>query len=421
MIQAWAAAGAERGGTWDYYFGAPHLYPRQFNQWIVESIRHMSNEGIDVFFSQLPSFWGLDGAKAWFAAELLWNPEQDAHALLDEYYDNFFGPASVPIRAFYETAERHRNENEGQADWIKLYKDESGIALFTPKVLAEMRGYIELAEAKLGAPPKLDASRFQKRVQVVSEAFRLTELYADFDLSRRALVQACFDSESPVNIETLLAQFKIAAGDYRAYFEDYTENANYSPERRRIALNQSNPERFARGLIKPEPREFVSQLRDPKLKHVAKRMRNFLGPLLPQVEDWHLDYRASEHFAVEASEASVGADSGLRVIGTDIISIFGTFPVVSNQTYELRMTGTWKISLDNRAHIHVAWLDRDGRNLETELPLRLPIEHRAKPVAIRLPFTAPNEAEDVRFRIVVSRQYPGDYLDISELDFGVVR
>ena len=421
LIQAWAASGAERVATWDYYFGAPYLYPRQFNQWIVESIRHMSDEGIDVFFSQLPSFWGLDGAKAWFAAELLWNPEQDAHALLDEYYDNFFGPASASIRAFYETAERHRNENEGQADWIKLYKDESGIALFTPKVLAEMRGYIELAEAKLGVPPKLDASRFQKRVQVVSEAFRLTELYADFDQSRRALVQACFDSESPVYIETLLAQFKIAAGDYRAYFEDYTENANYSPERRRIALSQSNPERLARGLIKPAPQEFISQLRDPKLKHVGNRMRNFLGPLLPQVEDWHLDYRASEHFAVEASEASVLDDSGLRVSGTDIVSIFNTFPVVSNQTYELRMTGTWKISLDNRAHIHVAWLDRDGRNLETELPLRLPFEHRTEPVAIRLPFTAPNEAEDVRFRIVVSRQYPGDYLDISELDFGLVR
>ena len=180
---------------------------------------------------------------------------------------------------FYETAERHRNENEGQADWIKLYKDESGIALFTPKVLAEMRGYIELAEAKLGVPPEpMDASRFQKRVQVVSEAFRLTELYADFDQSRRALVQACLDSYSPVYIETLLAQFKIAASDYRAYFEDYIENANYSPERRRIALNQSNPERLARGLIKPEPREFISQLRDPKLKHVGKRMRNFLGP-----------------------------------------------------------------------------------------------------------------------------------------------
>jgi hypothetical protein len=187
LIQAWAASGAERLATWDYYFGAPHLYPRQFNQWIFESIRHMSNAGIDVFFSQLPSFWGLDGAKAWFAAELLWNPEQDAHALLDEYYDSFFGPASAPIRAFYETAERHRNENEGQADWIKLYKDESGIALFTPEVLAEMRGYIELAEAKLGIRPlgdmrtNQDALRFQKRVQVVSKAFRLTELYADFE------------------------------------------------------------------------------------------------------------------------------------------------------------------------------------------------------------------------------------------------
>ena len=68
----------------------------------------MSDEGIDVFFSQLPSFWGLDGAKAWLAAELLWNPKQDALALLDEYYDNFFGPAAASIRAFYETAERHR-------------------------------------------------------------------------------------------------------------------------------------------------------------------------------------------------------------------------------------------------------------------------------------------------------------------------
>ena len=421
LIQAWAASGAERVATWDYYFGAPLLYPRQFNQWIVESIRHLSDEGIDVFYSQLPSFWGLDGAKAWFTAELLWNPEQDANALLDEYYDNFFGPASAPIRAFYETAERHRNDNEGQADWIKLYKDESGIALFSPEVLAEMRDYIELAEAKIGIPAKQDASRFQKRVQVVSEAFRLTELYADFDQSRRALVQACLDSESSANIETLLAQFKIAANDYRAYFEEYTENAKYSPERRRIALSQSNPERLARGLIKPAPQEFISQLRDPKLEHVGNRMRNFLGPLLPQVEDWHLDYRASEHFAVEASEASVLGDSGLRVSGSDIVSIFNTFPVVSNKTYELRITGTWKISLDNRAHIHVTWLDRDGRNLETELPLRLPIEHRNEPVAIRLPFTAPNEAEDVRFRIVVSRQYPGDYLDISELDFGSVR
>ena len=421
LIQSWAASGAERVATWDYYFGAPYLHPRQFNQWIVESIRHMSDEGIDVFFSQLPSFWGLDGAKAWFAAELLWDPDQDAKALLDEYYYNFFGPASAPIRAFYETAERHRNENEGQADWIKLYKDESGIALFTSEVLAEMRGYIELAKAKLGAPPNQNASRFQKRVQVVSKAFRLTELYADFDQSRRALVQACLDSESLVNIETLLAQFKIAASDYRAYFEDYIENADYSPERRRIALNQSNPERLARGLIKPEPREFISQLRDPKLEHVGKRMRNFLGPLLPQVEDWYLDYRASEHFAVEASEVFVGADSGLRASGADIVSIFNTFPVASNKNYEFRMTGNWKISLDNRTNIHVAWLDCDGQILESEIPLRLPIEHRAEPVTIRLPFTAPNEAEDVRFRIVVSRQYPGDYLDISELDFGLVR
>ena len=68
-------------------------------------------------------------------------------------------------------------------------------------------------------------------------------------------------------------------------------------------------------------------------------MRNFLGPILPQVEDWYLDYRASEHFAVEASEVLVGADSGLRSSGADIVSIFNTFPVDSKKTYEFRMTG----------------------------------------------------------------------------------
>lgn len=436
LIEAWANSGAERVATWDYYFGAPYPYPRQFNQWIAESLQHLSASGVDVFFSQLPSFWGLDGAKAWLGAALLWDPSQDADALLDEYYNNFFGAASQSIRAFYETAERFRNQNEGQADWIKLYKDESSIALFTPEVLAEMRGYLDQAAHKLGVPPlgghsvassRLKAglqpmqntSRFQQRVEVVSEAFRLTELYAAFDQSRRVLVVACLDAEPPEKIQALLTNFKKADAAYRAYFENYIEHSDYAPPRRGIALGQSKPERLAKGLIDEVPQTFISLLPDPKLRHLGKEWRNFLGPEIPRLQGWHFDYRASEHFAIESSQQSEQA--GLRISGADIASTFGTFPVVSNQTYELRMTGNWRISLDNRVHIHVAWLDREGGTIEDEVPLRLPIEHRAEPTTIRLPLTAPSKAHDLRVRIVVSRQYPGDYLDISELDLGAVR
>ena len=129
LIQRWSRSGAKRIGTWDYYFGSPYPYPRQFNEWIAESLRHLSKHNVTVFFSQLPSAWGMDGGKAWLASRLLWNPRQDAAALLEEYYTTFFGPAAKSMRAFYETAEAHRNVNEGEWFWIKYYLDEAGIEL----------------------------------------------------------------------------------------------------------------------------------------------------------------------------------------------------------------------------------------------------------------------------------------------------
>ncbi|WP_308952061.1 DUF4838 domain-containing protein [Thalassobacterium maritimum] len=424
LIRAWVDSGAERVATWDYYFGAPYPYPRQFNQWIAESLQYMAGEGIDVFFSQLPSFWGLDGAKAWFSSELLWDPQQDASALLDEYYDNFFGPASQPMRAFYQTAEEYRNQHEGQADWIKLYKDEASIALFTPAILQEMRGYVqsaaELARAA-NATPGAAPSRFEQRVEVVSQAFRLTELYADFDQSRRALVAACLDQVAAARVAALLKTYQAADRAYRAYFEHYFANSEYAPARRHLELEQSNPERLARSVLEREQGAFDSLSEDPKLQHQSLRARNFLGPLLPKVAGWFLDYRASEHFKVEASLHAQQADAGLRVSGADIVSIFRTFPVDSGARYEFRLRGSWQVSLDNRANVHVAWLDAEGRTLESEVPLRLPIEHRAEPAAIAFAFVAPENASEVRFRVVVSRQYPGDFLDLSELDFGRLR
>jgi hypothetical protein len=438
LIRAWVHSGAERVATWDYYFGAPYLYPRQFNQWIAESLQFLAKEGVDVFFSQLPAFWGLDGAKAWLASELLWDPKQDAEALLDEYYNGFFAAAAPSMRAFYETAERYRNTHEGRANWIKLYKDESNIELFSLEVLAEMRGHLEAAAQQVGVSAvaeeglsveqaagkfsmSRDSSRFQRRVEVVSRAFRLTELYAAFYQARRALVMACLDAQASTEIESRLLLYQQADQAYRDYFEAYVGSTAYTPSRRSLALGQSQPERLAMGLLEPVPATFYSLASDSSLKHLGQEPRNFLGPNLPQLADWHFDYRASEHFKIEASERSVSQLAGLRVSGADMLSIFRKFPVISDQAYELRFTASWNISLDDRVHIHVAWLDRDGQTLEAEVPLRLPVEHRAEPVALRLPFTAPKNAYDVRIRFVVSRQSPGDYFDLSEIDFGGVR
>lgn len=148
-------------------------------------------------------------------------------------------------------------------------------------------------------------------------------------------------------------------------------------------------------------------------------MRNFLGPELPRLADWHFDYRPSEGFAVLPSQHA-GKESGLRIANADVVSIFGTFPVISNRDYALQMQADWKIGLDNRVHVHVAWLNREGKRLESLVPLRFPIGESDGSLKVKLPLTAPDHAYDVRVRIVVSRQYSGDYLDISRLDLGTV-
>ena len=414
LINAWTLSGAERIATWDYYFGAPYVYPRQFNEWISQSLPFLASAGVDVFFSQLPSFWGLDGAKAWLAAELLWNPKQDTEVLLNEYYDNFFGAAAGSIRSFYETAEVQRNLHEGTAEWIKLYKDESGIALFSPEVIASMRAYIE--EAKLLV---MDDSRRLARVEVVSRAFRLCEFYSRYEETRRELVELCINSAQPERIAWQLEKFRRSRGDFEAYMDQYLED-DYAPLRRYINGVQSDPEAIALRVIEYSSEgSFCSLSKNPDLIHKVWYKRNFLGPSLPWIGEWQMKYRPSENFKVAASEWGSGS-SGLRISDADIVSITQNFPAESKQDYELHVNAAWNVSLDNRIYIHVTWLDRERVKLQSKVPIRLPIGQVLEPVDITIPLSAPEESSEISIRIVTSRQYQDDFLDITKLDFGSV-
>ena len=51
----------------------------------------------------------------------------------------------IYARAFYEGAEAHREMHAGTWQWIKYYKDESGIAFFTSEVLTGHSAFIERA------------------------------------------------------------------------------------------------------------------------------------------------------------------------------------------------------------------------------------------------------------------------------------
>lgn len=443
LIRRWANSGASRIATWDYYFGAPYPYPRQFTQWIGESISYLHESGVDVFFTQLPSVWGLDGPKAWLTAELLRDPEQKVEALLDEFYQNFFGAAAEPIRRFYEIAEQTRNERAGTANWIKFYKDEAGIELFTPESLSRMRECISLAEARVS-----DDSRRLARVRIVSEAFSYTESYANYHASRTNLVQlamAAFGSESQGMDDGALGR---ALADYReakASFGQLKKKLVEHPLQRGFStfnrLVQSEPEALALAALAHtdftkddkwvgEGADLIRTLRawhkdearffrfgkNPSLQHSGLEQRNFLGPEVPVMDGWLIRYRANEDLRMVAADGKEAP--GLKIENADIVSLTQTYPVVSGRTYHLAMEAAWQVSPDNRTWVRFNWESTSGKKLRTDVVLRLPNGNSGGLQALEFVFTSPPEAYNLKVAVVTNRQYEGDYLEIKEIDFG---
>ena len=426
LIKRWADSGAERVATWDYYFGAPYPYPRQFNQWIIESIRHLNTQGVDVFFSQLPSVWGMDGAKSWLAAELLWDPSQDAEALLDEYYTNFFGAAASPIREFYEYAEHHRNQNEGKADWIKFYNDEAGVGLFDRASLVRMRALLDEATNLVAA----DIKRSQ-RVQVVSEAFTFTEAYAAYHRSRGALIQATL--ENPSELTKALGDYRKLKGRYETLVPQLIAKPAHSRLSTFDRQLQSDPETMALAKLArlnrlPEIEDvlslnawasdskvFRSTFKNVNLTHRGSYRRNFIGPEIPKVSHWHLDFRPAEHLKVVGL---LGESSGIRISGADAFSVFRDVPVTPESVFILKARMSWQVSPDNRTQIRLIWTDRDGKHLRTDIPLQLPWGPSGGFQNVEIPFRSPKRAYDVRLHFVTSRQYAGDFLELKSVDFG---
>ena len=444
LIRRWADSGAERIATWDYYFGAPYVYPRQFNQWVVESLKYMSENGVTVFFSQLPSAWGLDGCKAWLASELLWNPDQDAGALVDEYYTHFFGPAAEPMRRFYEQAEAHRNGNEGSAEWIKFYEDEFSIELFDTAQLNELRGLIESGKRQVANDPRRLA-----RIEVVSEAFSLTESFAQYHATRSRLVANGLDVLSqgrdgePGALRQQLSEFVEA----RAAFDTLSQQLLKDPMHARLKsftkYSKLDPVAFAlaamaqAGVAMPTDEDsdyagvvevaqrwgecdqaFRSKLKNVDLQHEATepKPRTFLGPDLPKVPGWHFDFRPAEHLSIEALDTG----AGVHLTGADVFSIFRDLPVISGQCYLMDASLAYRISPDNRSQVTLSWTDRDGGSLGRDIVFRCPTGSSDGVRRVVLPIRAPAQAYTLRVRFFISRQYEGDFLDLHSVDFGLI-
>jgi hypothetical protein len=169
--EALARAWTEAAGAFGVYNYTSQMWllPRSFPHLMAEALRFYDDIGAVAMTNESWPTWWYAGPMMYARAKLMWDPQQDVDAILDDYYAGFFGPARAPMARLYDRFEETMmTEREGRWFYgINSVPDQ--IALWTPQQLEDSVADIEEAKRLATAEP------FDERVQFVAQGFALTE------------------------------------------------------------------------------------------------------------------------------------------------------------------------------------------------------------------------------------------------------
>ena len=279
-----------------------------------------------------------------------------------------------------------------------------------------------------------EGSIYAQRIEVVSDAFKFTEYYAEMQGARRALVEATLAEKRPLSGK--ISAFLKA----RARFENYAEHLLQDPMHARLEylmrLNQSDPVPMALGAAVrlgdslegldlldyaanleiakrwvEDPGQFVELLWNEYLAHQfgLGSPHDFYEPRMPKIYQWTLGFRAAEDMRV----TPVASNQGLLVEHADYLTMYTDVRLKSVRDYMIEFEIDYRCRPDNRVYLQAMWKDADKKTIQNEMLLRMPNGSEEHSGRILIPVRSPEGAEYVRIRIKTVRQYPGDYLKIS--------
>lgn len=107
--------------------GLPDLSTRQTIR-DIQDVAAAHCEGI--FIDSVWEHWATHGPQYYVMAQLVWNPDADAEAILSDYYVRAFGPAASSVREYFEAIEKERmaftteNGEAGVFSFPRLYTEE---------------------------------------------------------------------------------------------------------------------------------------------------------------------------------------------------------------------------------------------------------------------------------------------------------
>lgn len=194
----------QKGGklyVWHYVTDFSHyLLPFPNFNAIREDIPFYWREGVDGVFCQGNSAEGGGGEwaelRAYVLAKLLWNPETDVDAVIDDFLQGVYGAAAKPIRQYFDLIHAQVQSPEMH---FNLFSNPDEVGYLTPELIAKYHARFDEAEQRVADSPEILA-----RV----EKARLPVYYADlwFQGQRQILGQATVDSVMFVKFKRLVAR-----------------------------------------------------------------------------------------------------------------------------------------------------------------------------------------------------------------------
>ena len=218
-LKAWVNSGAKRVGAYDYWYGVEYMVPRVNFKAQSQAIQQAAQAGVVGWYAEVSPLWAFDAPKLWLGAKLLENPEQSPERLLTDWFKAAYGVGAPQLTEIYKicgAAWERDAQKGGTSQWLRHYKAERSITVFTEAEFAAITQNLKQAVALFESQPTRSArvNRQYQRLQQWCDAWNLVQKMQATFKARTATPLTAVKAEAALH-QLVLAEVDLAATEQR--------------------------------------------------------------------------------------------------------------------------------------------------------------------------------------------------------------
>ena len=188
VVEAWHRSLPELA-VWDYIWGGAYVLPRVYPALFTENLRWHYQHGVVHYYSELfPGKEWTEGPKVYLILKLLWDPDCDPDAVLQDWYNCAVGEKAAPLlKQYFDNLEQFWLNGAPKSDWFKAlrvyseYGKSDYLAEYRPEALAESERLLKEVVRLAGSPAQKARAEyflklFMKRKPLIENYWRNLEV-----------------------------------------------------------------------------------------------------------------------------------------------------------------------------------------------------------------------------------------------------